>query len=135
MKMKNITTMLVKGMLLVSFMYAGTVGPTLSMRFNDLLAVDNALPTPDVVLGLEASMGDGIFAGVESEGANHRLYVKMGYGTFGMGLNADNEARFTIGGNYSVLDRFSVNLDYIINQALVTTPDEDQLRITLKVDF
>ena len=66
MKMKNITTMLVKGMLLVSFMYAGTVGPTLSMRFNDLLAVNNALPTPDVVLGLEASMGDGIFAGVES---------------------------------------------------------------------
>ena len=135
MKMKNITTMLVKGMLLVSFMYAGTVGPSLSMRFNDLLANANALPAPVVVLGLEANVGDGVFAGVESEGDNHRLYVKMGYGTFGMGLDANNEARFTIGANYSVLDRFSVNLDYVINQALVTAPDDDQLRVTLKVDF
>ena len=135
MKMKNITTLLVKGMLLVSFMYAGTVGPSLSMRFNDLLANANALPAPVVVLGLEANVGDGVFAGVESEGANHRLYVKMGYGTFGMGLDANNEARFTIGANYSVLDRFSVNLDYVINQALVTAADDDQLRITLKVDF
>ena len=135
MKMKNITTLLVKGMLLVSFMYAGTVGPSLSMRFNDLLANANALPAPVVVLGLEANVGDGVFAGVESEGDNHRLYVKMGYGTFGMGLDANNEARFTIGANYSVLDRFSVNLDYVINQALVTAPDDDQLRVTLKVDF
>lgn len=135
MKMKNITTLLVKGMLLVSFMYAGTVGPSLSMRFNDLLDNANALPAPVVVLGLEANVGDGIFAGVESEGDNHRLYVKMGYGTFGMGLDANNEARFTIGANYSVLDRFSVNLDYVINQALVTAADDDQLRVTLKVDF
>ena len=68
MKMKNITTLLVKGMLLVSFMYAGTVGPTLSMRFNDLLDSGNALPAPVVVLGLEANVGDGVFAGVESQG-------------------------------------------------------------------
>lgn len=135
MKMKNITTLLIKGMLLVSFMYAGTVGPTLSMRFNDLLDNGNALPTPVVVLGLEANVGDGIFAGVESQGTDHRLYVKMGYGTFGMGLDANNEPRFTIGANYSVLDRFSVNLDYVINQALRTAQDADLLRVTLKVDF
>jgi len=134
MKMKNITTLLIKGMLLVSFMYAGTVGPSLSMRFNDLLANDNALPTPGVVLGLEASVGEGIFAGIDSDGTDHRLYVMLGYGTFGMGTNVDGDPQFTIGGNYSVLDRFSVNLDYVINQ-LTTAPTPDQLRVTLKVDF
>ena len=49
-----------------------------------------------------------------------------------MGTNAAGEPQFTIGGNYSVVDRFSVNLDYILNQ-LTANPDE--LRITLKVDF
>ena len=135
MKMKNISTLLVKGMVLVSFIYAGTVGPSLSMRFNDLMGNNNAIPSPDVVLGLEASVGDGIFAGVDSDGADHRLYVKFGYGTFGMGTDLNDEPQFTIGGNYSVLDRFSVNLDYVINQMLETAAGPDQLRITLKVDF
>jgi len=135
MKMKNISTLLVKGMVLVSFIYAGTVSPTLSMRFNDLLGSNNAIPTPGVVLGLEADVGSGIFAGVDSDGTDHRLYVKFGYGTFGMGTDLNGEPQFTIGGNYSVLDRFSVNLDYVINQMLVTAAGPDELRITLKVDF
>jgi len=138
MKMKNITTLLVKGILgifVISFMYAGTVGPSLSMRFNNLLGADNAIPAPAVVLGLEADVGGGILAGVDSDGNDHRLYVKFGYGTFGMGTDINGEPQFTIGGNYSVLDRFSVNLDYVINQMLETAAGPDQLRVTLKVDF
>ena len=143
MKMKNITTLLVKGILgvfVISFMYAGTVGPSLSMRFNNLLASDNALPAPAVCLGLEANVGQGVFAGIDSDGTDHRLYVKMGYGTFGMGTNVDGDAQFTIGGNYSVLDRFSVNLDYVLNQltsnaADAGNPFPDELRVSLKVDF
>jgi len=138
MKMKNITTLLVKGILgifVISFMYAGTVGPSLSMRFNNLLGADNAIPAPAVVLGLEADVGGGILAGVDSDGDDHRLYVKFGYGTFGMGTDINGEPQFTIGGNYSVLDRFSVNLDYVINQMLETAAGPDQLRVTLKVDF
>ena len=138
MKMKNITTLLVKGILgifVISFMYAGTVGPSLSMRFNNLLGADNAIPAPAVVLGLEADVGVGILAGVDSDGDDHRLYVKFGYGTFGMGTDINGEPQFTIGGNYSVLDRFSVNLDYVINQMLETAAGPDQLRVTLKVDF
>ena len=88
------------------------------MRFNDLMGNENAIPAPSVVLGLEAQVGDGIFAGVDSDivSLDHRLYVKFGYGTFGMGTDSNGEPQFTIGGNYSVLDRFSVNLDYVINQ-------------------
>ena len=138
MNMKNITTLIIKGILLVSFMYAGTVGPSLSMRFNNLLNANNAIPAPVVALGLEANVGEGIFAGIDSDGTDHRLYVKFGYGTFGMGTNNAGEAQFTIGGNYSVLDRFSVNLDYVLNQLTDDGnggTDPDELRITLKVDF
>ena len=142
MKMKNITTLIIKGMLLVSFMYAGTVGPSLSMRFNDLLGNDNALPTPGVVLGLEASVGAGVFAGIDSDGTDHRLYVKLGYGTFGMGTDINGDPQFTIGGNYSIFESFNVNLDYVINQMTdldgvggEIAPFPDQLRLTLKVDF
>ena len=134
MKMKNISTLLVKGMVLVSFIYAGTVSPTLSMRFNDLLGSDNAMPVPRTILGLEASVGEGVFAGIDSDGAEHRLYVKLGYGTFGMGANADGDPQFTIGGNYGVMSNFSVNLDYVINQMSVAE-DPDELRISLKVTF
>ena len=135
MKMKNISTLLVKGMVLVSFIYAGTVSPTLSMRFNDLLGNENAIPVPGTILGLEASVGEGVFAGIDSDGDEHRLYVKFGYGTFGMGANADGDPQFTIGGNYGVTSNFSVNLDYVINQMAVVTPAADQLRVSLKVIF
>jgi len=133
--MKNISTLLVKGMVLVSFIYAGTVSPTLSMRFDDLLGSNNAIPAPTTILGLEASVGEGIFAGIDSNGDEHRLYVKLGYGTFGMGANADGDPQFTIGGNYSVMSNFSVNLDYVINQMAVTNAGPDELRISLKVNF
>ena len=135
MKMKNISTLLVKGMVLVSFIYAGTVSPTLSMRFNDLLGGENAMPTPRTILGLEASVGEGVSAGIDSDGDEHRLYVKFGYGTFGMGANAAGDPQFTIGGNYDVTGNFSVNLDYVINQMAVANPASDQLRVSLKVNF
>ena len=107
-------------------------------NISNLLASDNALPAPAVCLGLEANVGEGVFAGIDSDGTDHRLYVKMGYGTFGMGTNSAGDAQFTIGGNYSVLDRFSVNLDYVLNQLTDDgggDPFPDELRVSLKVDF
>ena len=138
MKMRSLSTLLVKGMVLISFIYAGSVSPTISMRFGNVLA--NDLPTPTTVLGLEAELGDGIAAGIDSDAGDHRLYVKLGYGTFGMGTNADGEPQFTIGGSYSVMNNFSVNLDYVINQltddaAAPGTPEADVLRISLGVTF
>ena len=65
MKMRSISTLLVKGMILVSFIYAGSVSPSVSMRFGDVLA--NDLPTPTTVLGLQVEVGDGVFAGIDSD--------------------------------------------------------------------
>jgi hypothetical protein len=136
MKMRSISTLLVKGIVLVSFIYAGSVSPSVSMRFGDVLA--NDLPTPTTVLGLQVEVGDGVFAGIDSDAGDHRLFVKLGYGTFGMGTNSDGEPQFTIGGHYSVFKGFSVNMDYVINQLTddgAGAPDPDVLRVSLGVNF
>ena len=136
MKMRSISTLLVKGMILVSFIYAGSVSPSVSMRFGDVLA--NELPTPTTVLGLQVEVGDGVFAGIDSDAGDHRLFIKLGYGTFGMGTNSDGEPQFTIGGSYTVLNGFSVNMDYVINQLTddgLGAPDPDVLRVSLGVNF
>ena len=138
MKMRSISTLLVKGMVLVSFIYAGSVSPSVSMRFGDVLA--NDLPTPTTVLGLQVEVGDGVFAGIDSDAGDHRLFLKMGYGTFGMGTNATGDPQFTIGGHYSVMKGFSVNMDYVINQLTddgtgTDTPNPDVLRVSLGVNF
>jgi len=136
MKMRSISTLLVKGIALLSFIYAGSVSPTISMRFSDVLA--NDIPTPTTVLGLEVQVGDGVFAGIDSDAGDSRLFVKLGYGTFGMGTNSDGEPQFTIGGSYSVLKGFNVNLDYVINQLTddgTGAPDPDLLRVSLGVTF
>ena len=138
MKMKSISTLLVKGMVLVSFIYAGSISPTLSMRFGDVLA--EAIPTPATVLGLEAEVGDGVSAGMDTNAGDSRLYVKLGYGTFGMGTNNLGQPQFTIGGTYSVQDNFGVSLDYVLNQLTADAgnadaPFADQLRVSLTVNF
>jgi len=138
MKMRSISTLLVKGIALASFIYAGSVSPTISMRFGDVLA--NDIPTPTTVLGLEVQVGDGVFAGIDSDAGDSRLFVRLGYGTFGMGTNTDGEPQFTIGGRYGITKGFNVNLDYVINQltdddATPGTPYPDLLRVSLGVTF
>jgi len=136
MKMRSISTLLIKGMVLVSFIYAGSVSPSVSMRFGDVLA--SPIPTPTTVLGLQVEVGDGVFAGIDSDAGDHRLFIKMGYGTFGMGTNTDGDPQFTIGGHYSVMKGFSVNMDYVINQLTDDgngAPNPDVLRVSLGVNF
>ena len=138
MKMRSISTLLVKGIVLVSFIYAGSVSPMISMRFADVL--DNTIPEPSTVLGLKVQVGDGIYAGIDSDAGDSRLFINLAYGTFGMGTNADGEPQFTIGGNYYLMDNFGVSLDYVINQltddnAAPGTPYPDALRVSLSVNF
>jgi len=136
MKMRSISTLLVKGIALASFIYAGSVSPTISMRFGDVL--DNDLPTPTTVLGLEVQVGDGVFAGIDSDAGDSRLFVRLGYGTFGMGTNAAGEPQFTIGGSYGIIKGFNVNMDYVINRLTddgAGGSDADMLRVSLGVTF
>ena len=138
MKMKSISTLLVKGIVLISFIYAGSVSPMLSMRFGDVAA--GVIPTPSTVLGLQVEVGDGVVAGVESDAGDSRLFLRFGYGTFGMGSNNLGDPQFTIGGHYDIISNFGVSLDYVLNQLTVdannaNAPFADQLRISLSASF
>ena len=133
--MRSLSTLLIKG-IVISFIYAGSVSPTVSMRFADVLS--DGIPTPTTVLGLEVGVGDGVIAGIDSDAGDSRLYVKLGFGTFGMGTNTDGDPQFTIGGSYSVINSFNVNLDYVINQLTddgAGAPNPDVLRVSLGVSF
>ena len=136
--MRSISTLLVKGIILVSFIYAGSVSPMISMRFADVL--DNDIPEPSTVLGLQVQVGDGVFAGIDSDAGDSRLFIKLVFGTFGMGTNDEGEPQFTIGGSYNLMSNFGVNMDYVINQltddnANLGTPYSDELRVSLSVNF
>ncbi len=138
MKMKSISTLLIKG-IVVSFIYAGSISPMLSLRFASVLEA-SAIPTPSTVLGLKVEVGDGVFAGIQSDAGDSRLFIDLGYGSFGMGTNTEGQPQFTVGGNYSVQDNFGVNLDYVINQLTADSnngnnPFDDQLRVSLSVNF
>ena len=108
------------------------------MRFADV--VNNDIPTPSTVLGLQVEVGDGVFAGIDSDAGDSRLFIKLGFGTFGMGTNDEGEPQFTIGGSYNLMSNFGVNMDYVINQLTddgtgTDTPNPDVLRVSLGVNF
>ena len=147
MKIRSLSTLVVKVVVLVSFIYAGTISPMISMRFGDVLS--NDIPIPSTTLGIQFSVGDGVFAGIESDigtGSSSlgdsRLFVKLGYGAFGLGTNQLGQPQFTVGGYYDIIDNFGVSLDYVLNQLTDadgaggnTDPFPDQLRVSLSVNF
>ena len=131
MKMKSISTLLVKGILLISFIYAGSISPTLALRFNDVSGTTN-LVEPVQCIGLKLGVGEGVYSGIETDGTDFRLYIQRSFGTFSMGRDAAGDPQFSIGGNYNILDNFNVSFDYIINQL---TPDSDKLRLSIVASF
>ena len=112
MKMKNISTLLVKGMVLVSFIYAGSVSPMLTMRFNDVSGAagtteDGALASPAQAIGLKMQVGESVYSGFDTNGdGDFRIFVQQSFGSFGIGTNDLGDPQFTIGGQYSVLNNF-----------------------------
>jgi len=141
MKIKNISTLIAKGIILISFIHAGSISPTLGLRFNDV-AGSSTLGEPVQSIGLELGVGDGVYSGIDTDGTDFRLYVKQSFGTFSMGTDANGDPQFGIGGYYNVLDNFSVSLDYMINRltdadgaGAGTDPSPDQLRMSLNITF
>jgi len=116
-----------------SFLFSATVGPTMSMRFNDIVGEQDLGQLPvTLVLGLAMNVEDGISAGFDSDGTDSRIFVAFDYGTIGLGIDGNGDPQFTIGGKYSALSNLNVSLDYIINNL---TDDPDELRLSLGVTF
>jgi len=131
-----------------SFLFSGTIQPSLSMRFVDVVnqspAVGGTLD-PSLVLGFAMSLEDGIYAGFDSDGTDSRIFVSFDYGTMGMGMNANGDPQFTVGAKYKALSNLEVSLDYIVNNLaravdnagdpIDGTTAENQLRLSLGVTF
>ena len=144
MKINNISSKIAQAIVLISFIYAGSVSPILSLRFNDVAGegADGALPPPGQCIGLKMEIGEGIYSGFDTDGSDFRIFVQRSFGTFGIGTNGDNpgEPQFTIGGYYNVLDNLNVSLDYVVNNLTddddnVGNPYSDQLRVSLNITF
>ena len=140
MKMKKISTLLiVKGILLISFIHAGSISPTLALRFNDV-AGSSALVGPSQSLGLKMDVGSGVYSGFDTNGLDFRIFVQQSFGMFGLGTDDDGDPQFTVGGYYNALDNLNVSVDYVINRLTddgtgTDTPDPDKIRVTLAVTF
>ena len=130
-----------------SFLFSGTIQPSLSMRFNDIIetTADSGTVEPVLVMGLTMSLDEGVYAGLDSDGTDSRIFVSFDYGTMGMGIDANGEPQFTIGAKYSALSNLDVSLDYIVNN-LARSVDEfgdpiddttatNELRLSLGVTF
>jgi len=111
------------------------------MRFNDIIGTssDSGTVDPVLVVGFTMSLDEGIYAGLDSDGTDSRIFVSFDYGTVGMGMDANGEPQFTIGAKYGALANLDVALDYVINN-LTTSGDgggaiANELRISLDVTF
>ena len=130
-----------------SFLFSGTIQPSLSMRFNDIIetTADSGTVEPVLVVGLTMSLDAGVYAGFDSDGTDSRIFVSFDYGTMGLGMNANGDPQFTVGAKYSALSNLEVSLDYIVNNLTTDGVDEDgtpdlsaspnELRISLGVTF
>ena len=126
-------------------LFAGTIQPQISMRYNDVIGQqDLADLETTLVLGFAMDVGEGVFAGFDSDGTDSRIFVSFNYGTMGMGINAAGQPQFTIGSKYSALSNLEVSLDYVINNLtdaldgggeLTGVPDANTLRMSLGVTF
>ena len=120
-----------------SFLFSGTMQPSLSMRFDDITGSTDDIVEPNLVLGFAMSLEDGIYAGFDSDGTDSRIFVSFDYGTIGMGISGDAvdpHAQFTIGAKYDALSNLEVCLDYIVNN-LAATATPNELRLSLGVTF
>ena len=60
-------------------------------------------------------VGEGVYAGYDSDTNDSRIFISFDYGTMGLGMNTDGDPQFTIGAKYNTLSNLAVSLDYVIN--------------------
>jgi len=120
-----------------TFSFAGTVTPTLGLRFNDIASADstNAIPDPETSFGLKMEVGDGIYTGFDSVvgSSSIRIYVEQSYGKIGLGIAPDGSPTFTVGAIYNVYSNLNVEMEYLMNQ--LVDNENDKLRLSLTISF
>jgi len=142
--MKKNILLIISVLSIGSFLYSGTIQPSLSMRFNDVVnqqSENGGVIDPVLVLGFAMSLEEGVYAGFDSDGTDSRIFISFDYGTVGMGIDENGDAQFTVGAKYSALSNLDVCLDYVINNLAdgadgdepVSIPNE--LRLSLGVTF
>tara|TARA_B100001996_G_C18273363_1_gene444013 strand:- start:3 stop:425 length:423 start_codon:yes stop_codon:yes gene_type:complete len=124
-----------------SFMFSGTVSPSMTLRFNDIVetTANSGTVAPVVVVGITMDVAEGVYAGLDSDGTDSRIFVGFEYGTMGMGMDANGDPQFTVGAKYGALSNLDVSLDYVINNLTTSgaggTAVPNELRLSLGVTF
>ena len=123
-----------------SFMFSGTVSPSMTLRFNDIVetTANSGTVAPVVVVGITMDVAEGVYAGLDSDGTDSRIFVGFEYGTMGMGMDANGDPQFTVGAKYGALSNLDVSLDYVINNLAAEVNGAvppNELRLSLGVTF
>ena len=123
-----------------SFVFSGTVSPSMTLRFNDIVetTANSGTVAPVVVVGITMDVAEGVYAGLDSDGTDSRIFVGFEYGTMGMGMDANGDPQFTVGAKYGALSNLDVSLDYVINNLAAEVNGAvppNELRLSLGVTF
>ena len=124
-----------------SFVFSGTVSPSMTLRFNDIVetTANSGTVVPVVAVGITMDLAEGVYAGLDSDGTDSRIFVGFEYGTMGMGMAANGDPQFTVGAKYGALSNLDVSLDYVINNLTTSgaggTAIPNELRMSLGVTF
>ena len=124
-----------------SFVFSGTVSPSMTLRFNDIVetTANSGTVVPVVAVGITMDLAEGVYAGLDSDGTDSRIFIGFEYGAMGMGMDANGDPQFTVGAKYGALSNLDVSLDYVINNLTTSgaggTAIPNELRMSLGVTF
>ena len=125
--MKKYILLILVATSLSSLLFSKDISPVFSIRYSDLtddIAVSNAV-------GLKMNIDGSKYTGFDSDGTDYRIFLGWGFGKVGFGANGTNNAQFTVGATYEVLDNLSLDLDYVMG----TDTGDANLRMALQVHF
>ena len=101
------------------------VSPVLSIRHDDL---DGGIDVSDAI-GLEMNLGGNKFTGFDTDGTDYRIYIGWGFGKIGFGDDGSGTGEYTVGATYEILDKISMDLDYVFNE------NSENLRLAIQIHF
>ena len=108
----------------VSYIFPKDISPIISIRYDNL---DEVIAVTDAI-GLKFDLGKSRYTGFDTDGTDSRIYLGWSFGKIGLGHDGEN-AEYTIGANYEVVDNIGLDLDYVMGD------DSDNIRLALNINF